>query len=80
MIQKTKPSRPPGPLPPEQEGPLLTHIDVGYVKNFTLLQLEIPGSDVIVVKCDMCQREIWTEYYEEGIKFVCGACCEELPR
>jgi hypothetical protein len=55
-------------------------IIVGSAKDITLVQLEIPGSDVIVVKCGACGREIWTEYYEDGIKFICGACCELLPR
>jgi hypothetical protein len=62
-----------------KEGPFPSII-VGSVNVGTLLQLEIPGSNVIVVNCGMCQREIWTEYYQEGLNFICETCCQQLPR
>ncbi len=43
-------------------------------------QLSLPGSDIIEVNCDMCNQEMWTEYYNEGTEFICRVCCELLPR
>ena len=48
------------------------------MEKFT--QLDIPGSDVIEVKCCQCGRTIWTEYTTEDTKIYCATCANTLPR
>jgi uncharacterized CHY-type Zn-finger protein len=68
-------------LEPDSEGDSPSII-AGFVKaGISPLQLEIPGSDITVVKCGMCKRDMWTVYYNEETTFVCKTCSNEfIPR
>jgi hypothetical protein len=49
-------------------------------KPITYRQESLPDTEIIIVHCSMCSREIWTQYHRDGLSHVCRSCMENIKK